>query len=55
MKKIYKWAAARPSSQEKPKAEYPYRIPKLIWMSDVKKSLEYGGLLFKKNQSKKLI
>jgi hypothetical protein len=54
MKKIHKRPAERSSPQEKQKVEMQYRIPKLIWMTDVKKSLESGGLLFKKNQPKRI-
>ena len=54
MKKINKRSAERSSPQEKPKVEFQYRIPKLIWMTDVKKSLECGGLLFKKTLPKRI-
>jgi hypothetical protein len=53
MRNFLKNFGRKSRSAQKRKADSPYRLPDLVWMSDVKKASECGALLQKKGTSKK--
>jgi hypothetical protein len=53
MKNFLKSFGKKSRSAQKTKSASSYRLPDMVWMSDVKKASEWGALLQKKGNPKK--